>query len=380
MATNVAFQMPLSVYRGLLSSLQRWDILAGTIMASEVLRAAAIVVAFSLGFGLISLAGISVTASLGATAASIIFARRLYPVSIDRHLFQSQMLPQLMNYSLSTLMYSSSQIILLQSGKTLVGLLYGPAAVTVFAIPFMVLIMMSQMVQQAAQPLRPATTVLDSEGQSAEIGRMYVSATKYALMVAIPSSLLFMLWGERLLKAWVGADFSSQSAAVLFVMTIPQMLRAVNNIGFFVLSGLGQHRFFGQITLAESILGVVVAYLLAVPLGFGLLGVALGIAVVELIISGFVVPLHVFRQLGCDIAELGRTVFQALTSAIPFALYCALVSTFSNGHSRLELFLVLGMAALPLAAGVWFLGLTREERGRFKSYFYPTRGGTVLEP
>jgi len=376
LAVGITVQIPLSVYKGLLGSLERWDILAGVNVASQLLRAACIVVAFGLGFGIVTLAGISVLADLGATMVVVPFAYRLYPkLAIDRHHLAWPMLPGLMNYSLNTLMYTASQVIVLQSGKILIGLLYGPAAVTVFVIPFTLLIMLSQAVHQAAQPLKPATTMLDSEGRRLMITRIYVLATKYSLMIAAPSSVLFMFWGENILKVWVGGEFSAQSASVLSVMTIPQMLRAVNTSGFVVLSGLGQARFFGRVTLVQALISVVLGYVLAELGGLGLLGVALGISIPELIVSGFVVPTYMVRTLDLKWGELRMSMFQALTAAIPFTVCFLVVSRFFTSETRVELLLVLALSALPLALGIWFLGLTQEERGHFKGYLYLHRGG-----
>ncbi len=373
---NVALHMPLSVYYGLVAGIQRHDVNTGVALVFDVLRAVGIVIVLSVGFGIVALATIS-TASQLATGFAVAFAsyKLVEGLDVNRRFIDWKLLPGLVTYSVNTLTYGSGQLILLQSGKTLVGFLYGPAAVTVFTIPFMLLFVAGQAVFQAAATAKPAVSMLEAQGRRSDVNRTYILTTKYSMMVVFPLTALLLLNGESVLAAWVGPELSERSALYLSVMAIPQMLRVVNFSGFFILAGLGLHQLFGAVVLIQSLSSVVLGYLLAEPGGLGILGVALGISIPELIVSSVVVPAHCWKTLGLSVRkDLAKSALLALSAGIPFVLYCLIVRFFTTLETRTEFLAVFAASALPLLAGVWFLGLTNQERELLRHYLEPIWG------
>jgi O-antigen/teichoic acid export membrane protein len=198
---------------------------------------------------------------------------------------------------------------------------------------------------------------------------MFLLTTKYTLLITLPATAALMLHADNILEAWVGADFAGRSATLLIVMTVPQMIRITLLGSFYVLSGLGKHRLFGGLALAQSVLAVVLGWFLAIPCDLGLLGIALGVSIPELIGSGWIVPIYCNRRLGLTARDELRQCFApALAATVPFLLYCAAVRIWLPMHTRLEFALIFGLSLVPLTVGIWLWGIGPDERGVVTRY------------
>ncbi len=367
---------PLSVYTGVLSGLQRYDTMVTINILFQVLRALLIVAVLAYGLGILGLAIVSALVELGTSLWFVYWAYRLCEGLRPRlQRVRWQLLKELVAYSASTLLFMSGQLLLMHSGKTLVGVLYGTAAAAEFAIPFMLLMIVGQMVVQGARVIKPATSLLEVQQRGEAIRQTFVWSTKAGFFVALPVIVACLVLGGPILNAWVGADIVGEGATLLAVMVVPQMLRVAHLGGFFVLAGLGIHRVFGIIVLVQSAAGLLLGYLFAELLGWGLVGVALGLSIPELVGSGLVVPYHCLKTMRLSVLEEWRACLApAVRATLPFLAYCLLARWWLPLNGRGEMLLVLLGSCVPLGFGVWFLGMGSDERSRLKSYVLPLAG------
>jgi membrane protein EpsK len=367
---GLAVGLPLTVFFGVLAGIQRYDLIVAPVILFELLRAGLIVLLFKLGMGLLALTLVTAGADLAVTLCVTVAAHRklrglaLRPRFVDRGL-----LPGLIAYSGSNLMYSSGQLLMMQSGKALTGAMFDPATVTEFTIPFTALVMIGTVVMQAVIVLKPAVSLMQSKNETEGIRRAYLASTKYAFMLALPAAIVFLVNGRELLEAWVGTEFVGRGPLILAILALPHAFRQAHMGGFTVLSGLGKHKVFGGVVLAQGIVSILLGWLLAGPVGLELVGVALGYAIPELIASAGIVPIHCCRTVGISVwREVRECMLPAALAALPVLGYClALRYLFADPGRWLFVGLMLG-AALPFLFGVLILGLGREERSRLIGY------------
>jgi O-antigen/teichoic acid export membrane protein len=374
LGAGMVLGLPLAVFSAVLSGLQRYELLEGPHIAFLLLRAAAIVVAFSwLGEGIVFLAAISVATALCASALIAWLAcKKWKTLTVAWRLVEWSMLPGMLTYGLSTLLFACGQIIQLQSGKVLTGLLFDPETVTEFAVPFMLLSMVAGVVHHGVVAVKPAVTLMAAQDKHDAIRKTFLLSTKYALMIAVPTGIVCMMHGETILRAWLGEGYSGQGGRILFIMAIPQMLWTANLSGFYGLAGLGKHRLFGLSVIIRGAVAILLGYILAGPAGMGVLGIAWGYALPELLASGLVMPWHSLRTLKVPVrALLLDSILPAGLAALPFLVYSWSIPWWSSPDGRVECALVFGLSALPWMAGVWFLGLAGTERSRFRAYLLP---------
>jgi O-antigen/teichoic acid export membrane protein len=356
-----------SAYSGVLAGLQRYDVMVGAQVGFVISRALGVVLVLSLGIGLIGLASVSVCVETGLATLIVVTAYQLLPgLNVHRSLIDPKILPGLLAYSTSSMMFGSGQLIMSQASKTLVGLLYGPSAVTDFSIPFVLLTMVGGFVLAMTRAVKPMTTMLDAMDESEKVQRLYVLSTKYSLMIAIPGAMTFMLFGDELLRAWMGQNYGGPGGTLLAVMAIPQMLRVSQLAGYYVVTGLGKHRFFGFSILIQAISGIVLAFVLAHVMGFGLMGVAIGVSIPEVIGCGFFIPRYCCKTLGLRVRDqIRRAAVPVVLANLPLLACFVVADRTLVVNSRMMFLGLLSVAGVIWAGSMWFFGLSGDERSIF---------------
>ncbi len=352
-----------SVYSGVLTGLQRYDIMAGSRTGFLLARAAAIVLLLSLGAGLTGLAS-AASAVTVLTAVWVVYAaHKVLPgLRIARSSVDFGLLPALLMYSTSTLMFASGQLIVSQASKVLVGFLFTPADVADFAIPFVLVLMVGNFVFALTTATKPMTTLLQAEQEDEKIRRLFLLSTKYGLLVAAPAAASFLLFGDEILRAWVGRSHDGPGGLLLAILAIPQMLRVTQLAGYSVVTGLGKHRYFGLSVLIQAVSGLVLAFILARPLGLGLVGVAIGISIPEVIGNGFFIPRYCCRVVGVRAWDMIRgSVFPAMKATLPVILYLVAARLWIPVDSRASVIAMFGVAVAIWGAATWVLALGRDE-------------------
>ena len=353
-----------SVYNGVLTGLQRYDIMAGSRTGFLLVRAAAIVLMLSMGAGLVGLAG-AASAVQALTAVWVVYAayRVLPGLRLERSAVDLRLLPELLLYSTSTLMFTSGQLIVSQASKVLVGLLFTPADVADFAIPFVLVLMVGNFVFALTMATKPMTTLLRAEEQDDKIRRLFFLSTKYGLLVAAPAAASFLLFGEEILRAWVGRSYHGPGGLLLAILAIPQMLRVSQLAGYSVVTGLGKHRYFGLSVLVQSISGLALAFVLVRFFGLGLAGVAIGISIPEVLGSGFFIPRYCCRVIGVRARDMIReSVFPALLTTLPVVLYLVAARLWIHVDSRASVIAMFGVAVTIWGLGAWVFALGQDEK------------------
>jgi len=353
-----------SVFSGVLTGLQRYDITAGSRVGFLLARATAIVLALGLGAGLVGLAGAAGAVQV-LTAGWVVYAayRVLPGLRVERSAVDLALLPGLLLYSTSTLMYTSGQLLVSQASKILVGLLLTPADVADFAIPFVLVAMVGNFVFAMTVATKPMTTLLRAEEQDDKIRRLYFLSTKYGMLVAAPAAASFLLFGDKILSAWVGRSHHGPGGLLLAILAIPQLLRVSQLAGYSVVTGLGEHRFFGWSVLIQAVSGLVLAFVLAHVFELGLVGVAIGISIPELIGSGFFIPRYCCRVIGVRVRDMIRgSVLPAMTASLPVVLYLVAARFRIAIDSRTSLIVMFGGAVAIWGVATWTLALDRREK------------------
>jgi O-antigen/teichoic acid export membrane protein len=131
-AVIVGFGMEVTVlssaYSGVLAGLQRYDVMVGAQVGFVIFRALGVVTVLALGVGLIGLGGVSVFVETGLATLIVFTAYQLLPgLSVRRSLIDPSILPGLLAYSTSSMMFGSGQLIMSQASKTWWGSSTGPA-------------------------------------------------------------------------------------------------------------------------------------------------------------------------------------------------------------------------------------------------------------
>lgn len=357
----------LNVFGAVLSGIQRYDIIATADVGADLARAAGVVAAVFAGFGLAAVALVTAAVTASRAIAKAWLALRAMP-ALDLSFASARWsaFREMLGYSINTLLYSSGQLIQRQTALVVVGLLLSAGAAAEYAVPLLVVSTVGQLVLRGSAAMKPAATHLDATRRADQVVRLYLSGTKYALLLVLPISGFLIVYAEELLRIWLGEGYMAASPGILVALAVGAVFRLWHLPAFYVVVGLGRHRGFGVLTIATGLLSIGLAVVLVRVWELGSLGVAVGFAASEVVVGLLLVTPYCCRAVEIRIwQEVREAVLPAVAATMPFAIAIGLARHWWSPDSLAELAgltLALGAAVVP---GWWLWGFTSDEKRRF---------------
>jgi O-antigen/teichoic acid export membrane protein len=369
------FLIVLNVFSGLLGGIQRFDLVSTAVVISDLGRMIGIVIAFMNGLGLVALAAITAATHVVRNLLKTFFAMKYCSaLRVDLTLADRKTFTMMAGFGLNTMLYLSGSTIQVASAKVVIGAAMGPSFVTAYAMPAIVVMMMRLLVSQISAVVQPAVADLVARARSEELNALYLASTKFALMVALPIVFFILVYSHELMSVWLGESYLPDMARVLPIMAVGGAVSLWQLPGFFVVSALGKHRFFGFVTFVSAIGSAVVAAVVAFVFDFGLEGIVTTYVVPEILIMTFVIRPYVGRVIGVSaLQDIRLSLLPALASMLPYVAILAAIRTRWIPETLLDLGIGVGLLCVPIGLGWWFIGLSRVERRRFMGMLWKAR-------
>jgi O-antigen/teichoic acid export membrane protein len=358
-----ALGMLASPARGILIGQQRFGWLNLVTAVGAVLAVALI---FGLlEFGYVSLLAVGIAFASAAVlelVANLVLARRLQPtLRWSLRLADRQTLRQLYSFGAWNLLFTVAGLLLWWTDNIVIGRLLGPAAVPLYALPFMLITLGRVVVVGLSSPLTPLAAAQARERPD-ELATTLVRSTRTALILTLASTGLLMVVAEDLFRLWIGPDYASSWLVYACLMgsfwAVYAQMPAHN-----ILLGAGDIRRPAAAVLAGTALALAVKIVALGWLGQGVLAVALVNLVCVLPVMALCVPYYACQLARLSLARLYREAY--LPPLLVFLPVAALGWLLFTRWAPANLFELIGafsvLAAGYLAAAFWTLDAA--ERG-----------------
>ena len=369
---SLALGFPLGVAGGILEGLQSFYLLNWTNIVSTLTRAALIIVALRHGYGLLTVALITMTLPLITSAARAVIAQRLLPIPygwryIDRIAFR-----QVANYGSVTFMIIVAARLRFKTDAVIIGTFLSASAITYFSIGSRLVDYAGEVVSSMAQIFTPMSSHFHAAGDYGRLRQIFMAGNRACALVMFPICVALVAAGKSVIEAWVGSRYVS-SYTVLLILLIPATLYNAQSTSNRILFGMSMHKSLAIIVLMEGIANVILSIVLVRP--YGIVGDAIGTAIPLLCTAIFFLPRHLCRQLGVPLRHfLWESYFYPAVLCIPMAVTLMFMQHrfYAHRYPQLILNLLVGGAAYGVGA-LWFF-LTREPlgkelRGKMTRYF-----------
>ena len=308
---HVALNFPFSVYGGVTSGFQRFDI--NNIVAIVVAVAAAIVNAGILlaGYGLITLVAATTAVRVFGYYIYRLNALRIYPdLRIHPSLFRKSRLREVTGFSVYASIIDWANKLNYEIGEVVIGVFVGSAYVGVWAVADRIISGTQRLTNQLNGVLFPVIVDSDTSKQKDRLRRIMLQGTLLSLVMVVPISTALILLADPLVRAWVGPEMIA-SVPVIQILAVAVAIRVGNATATTLLKGAGAHRMLAWVNLATGVINVVLSVALIKP--FGLTGVAFGTLIPIALSSIFIVQPAAWRRVGLPI---GRAFRQSVVPAI----------------------------------------------------------------
>ena len=305
LGVSLGVEMAFDSFRGIMTGSHRWDLHNGINATSRAVEVAVMIGALSLGGGL---------RSLGIAHLAIVFTTELVRMGLAFRVcpeltlrFRYAEWPQakkMLLFGCKVVVASIPALVLVQSTNVLVVTFIGPAALAVFSRPISLVRHVKTFVNKFSYVLTPTAGSLQGCGKGDEIRQFLVDTTRFGVALTLPMILFLSIYGDLILRAWMGPDY--ESGVVLIVFAAGYLLPISQHSTMRILIGMNLHGRVASVALATAAVSFLVGAGVVHLLGWTLLNAAFLVAIPITLSEGVVVPVYACRKVGVPLLRFVR--------------------------------------------------------------------------
>lgn len=354
---SVALSFPLGVFGGMLEGLQKFYVLNWTNIISSLLRVVLIVFFLNRGYGLLTVALITVALPLAAGVVRGFIALWELPVSFSRRYVDRDAFRQMANYSGITFMIIVASRLRFKTDALVIGTFLSSAAITYFYAGSRLVDYAGEVVSSLAQIFVPMSSQSDAAGNMDRLRKIFVAGNRTCAFTTLPITAVFIILGKSIIEVWLGKKYVEQGYAVLLILVVPYTLMLVQSASTRILFGMGTHGTLAVVTLIEGVANLVLSILLVRP--FGIVGDAIGTAIPLAGTFLLFMPFHLCSRLGIRIMTYLRLAYVLpLLLCMPMVIVLLLMQRWFVAHSYRQLAVQLLAGGVVYAACVGWAYMT----------------------
>ena len=202
---NVAINFPFSVYGGVSSGFQRYDINNMVAIVSNSLVAAVNIAVVLAGFGLIPLVGCTALVRFltyfvyRRTAYRVFPALRLRPSLVRR-----ARLREVTGFSVYASIIDWANKLNYELDEIVIGVFLGTGPVAVWAVADRIISGTQRLTNQGNAVLLPVVVDSDATQQTGRLQKVLLEGTRLSLATVVPIAIVLIVLADALIRAWIG--------------------------------------------------------------------------------------------------------------------------------------------------------------------------------
>ena len=329
----VALNFPFSVYGGIVSGFQRYDVNSTMAVVTTLTVALINVAVLQAGYGLVTL--------VAATTAVRIFAyfvyrRNAYKVfpalRIRPSLFRRARLREVTGFSVYASIIDWANKLNYQLDQVVIGVFLGSAAVAVWSPAERIISGVQRLTNQLNGVLFPTMVDNDALQKRAQLQSILLQGTRLSLAMVVPIAAALIALADPLVHAWLGRQAASVAGTipVLQILAVAVCVRVGNATGNTLLKAAGEHRMLAWVNLGTGLVNIVLSVLLIGR--FGLTGVAWGTLIPIAAAAMFILYPAACRRVGLPLRRaVVASIFPAIWPAFVAGGVMVLIRNISSG-------------------------------------------------
>ncbi len=333
---SVAFQLLFDTSRGVLTGCHHWGAFNTINSGTQILGTLAMILILVWGGTLRDIAIAYAVMILIQGVIRSIVARRICPdARVLPSRFSRPFAREIIGYGIRSIAINVPFILTVQGVYVIVASVLGPAALAILARPIALIRYIETFISRFTFVLTPmAESVLAIEGKE-RLQSFAKQSGRYSFAFAVPAITLFAVFGEDVIRVWMGADYVNRN--VIWILSFAGLFLALQGSILRIIIGLDLH---GQAAGRALILALAI---LATALvtgkvldAYSLEYFATTISLTIFLINGILIPTYACRKLEIPFADYlralisGPVVAAVAAGAIVFATKSILAESLSG--------------------------------------------------
>jgi O-antigen/teichoic acid export membrane protein len=369
---NVALNFPFSVYGGVTSGFQRFDVNNMVAIVSNAAVAAVNVAIILMGFGLVPLVA---GTTLVRVITYFVYRRNSFLVfpalRIRPALFRRGRLREVTGFSVYASIIDWANKLNYELDEVVIGVFLGAAPVAAWAVADRIISGTQRLTNQGNAVLFPVVVDSDATQRIGRLQRVLLEGTRLSLATVLPIALVLLVLADPLVRAWVGPKMIA-AVPVMQLLAVAVSLRVGNATSTTLLKGGGQVRYVAMVNIVAGLVNLVLSAALVRP--FGLVGVAIGTVIPVAGASILVLFPAACRRVDLPIGfALHRAVWPALWPALVSGVGLEALRLYAG--DSLWLLFAGGAAAGLCYVALFVAAVGRQDREQYTEKFWEIIGG-----
>lgn len=361
---DTALSFPIRSVFGFLFAHVRYDVVNMIGISKLILRTALIVFFLGRGYGLITLALITLGVDLFQYAVSALYLKRNYPgVHLNLRETSRDMVRQLLGYSIYSFISNVAKQLRFHIDAFVITGFLGLSFVTHYNIGGRVAAYYLAVVTSAVALMKPVFSSLEGKGDFSQIRDKFIFIVKLNTIISVFLGGSILIYGRAFIVRWMGIEYID-SYYVLVVLTIGLIFNTIQITSVTLLYGISKHKFYSIVMVIEGVANILLSILLIRK--YGIVGVALGTTVPMLITSLFIIPAYTNRVIDLKLTKYLKVVLGGIFFGGIVHLGCWLLirDYLISSYPRIVILSLATSAVFIILNG--FVLLSRTERRHFK--------------
>lgn len=365
---DVALFLAAGTFRGIFQGLQRYDITNIAHIITSISNAALFYIFLTRGYGLITMGLISISGkTITITIFTLLIKKKFTFINISWKSVSRKSIRTIFSHSTFSFINIVASQIAYYSDTFVIGFFINAATITYYSIAWSLTEYIKKFCISFTNVFIPAASAYDAAKDGYDqIRQLLYSGTKYALVFIGLFCVGLMILGGPFIDCWMGDIYGQKSRPILFLFTISHFFVLPQLISQSILMGMTRHQIVAYGNLVVSFVNLTLSILLVQK--YGMVGVAIGTTIPQMILSGLIVPYQT-----CKIIETSPFHFFQMTYgkvAIPIIILLGsliMLGNFIKPTSFLLIFSEAIACALVYFLSVFLFSLDGSERETAKA-------------
>jgi O-antigen/teichoic acid export membrane protein len=323
---SISLEFPSKAFPGIINAFMRFDTLALVRIIASILNAVAIYIFISDGYGVISIAVISLVSNICTTSFYVYFCFNLFPsLKLTQKDVSKSDLKEIFHFSKWTIIIDFTNLIKKKMDLWLVAAYLSGGALTTYYVAVRLTEYATQFANQALGFTVPIFTKYYAKNEIVKLEQSLVFFLKLNYIVLVLVVAGFTLIGDVFLSLWIDDNIDYLVAyQCLVVLALGKLMIFLTLPFASILMTIKQHKYTSYLSIVDTLIAVALAFYL-IP-KYGAIGAAISFSLVVGAVRVIYLPLIVIKL-------LGFSFFSFTVHAFFYSLYALLVSFLFDTYS-----------------------------------------------
>lgn len=365
---SIALEFPAKAFPGIISAYMRYDYIAKIRMLKSVVDALCIYLLVSNGYGLISMALITLVTGLISTILFIRFSLGLFKgMQFDQKLIDLSTIKEVFHFSKWVFITDFSTMLREKMDIWFVAFYLGNIALTVYYVAIRLVEYAIQFLMQATGITGPIFTELYAKNENNKLKDAVMLFLKLDVALGLVAFSGFCILGSSFIDVWMkGAVPTNESFLCLLILIVGRLSIYFTSPINSLLMTLKKHHVISWLSIIEIIISALLCVLI-IPV-YGIYGAAVAMTVPLIVSRLITLPFLVKRYVELELFEL--LVRFSLVVVVHAVFLTFVYVEWIKGNSLDLTFIILGAPVVMVCSLVIsFFLFNRQEIGLLKKKF-----------